>query len=66
MPQDEDMQNTNPAPATDDNLSPDEMEKAVDDLMTEFDLDEEQAAKLQQLEDEGYDEEDALGKVLDE
>ncbi len=66
MAQDEDMQNTNPAPATDDSLSSDEMEKAVDDLMTEFDLDEEQAAKLQQLEDEGYDEEDALGKVLDE
>lgn len=43
----------------------DDLEQAVHDLMDEFDLDENQAQKLEKLEDEGYDEEDALGKVLD-
>jgi|GEM_PF-3672844 hypothetical protein len=46
-------------------IAPEDLEGVVDELMTEFDLDEEQAAKLKKLEDEGYDEEDALSKVLD-
>ncbi len=49
----------------DENKPVDDLEKAVHDLMDEFDLDEPQAQKLEKLEDEGYDEEDALGKVLD-
>lgn len=43
----------------------DDLEKAVHDLMNEFDLDENQAKKLEKLEDEGYDEEDALSQVMD-
>ena len=43
----------------------DDLEKAVHDLMNEFDLDENQAKKLEKLEDEGYDEEDALAQVMD-
>ncbi|MBP6859278.1 MAG: hypothetical protein KBC69_01475 [Candidatus Magasanikbacteria bacterium] len=43
----------------------DDLEKAVHDLMNEFDLDESQAKKLEKLEDEGYDEEDALSQVMD-
>lgn len=43
----------------------DHLEKAVHDLMNEFDLDENQAKKLEKLEDEGYDEEDALAQVMD-
>jgi hypothetical protein len=42
-----------------------DLENVVEELMTEFDLDEDQAAKLKKLEDEGYDEEDALAKVMD-
>jgi hypothetical protein len=43
----------------------DDIEAAVEELMQDFDLDPEQAQKLKQLEDEGYDEEDALGKAMD-
>ncbi len=43
----------------------DDIEAAVEELMLDFDLDPEQAEKLKKLEDEGYDEEDALGKVMD-
>lgn len=43
----------------------DEIEKAVEDLMQDFDLDPEQAEKLKKLEDEGYDEDDALAQALD-
>lgn len=43
----------------------DDIEAAVEELMQDFDLDPDQAQKLKQLEDEGYDEEDALGKAMD-
>ncbi len=47
------------------NQTQNDLEAAVEELMQDFDLDPEQAQKLKQLEDEGYDEEDALGKVMD-
>lgn len=43
----------------------DDIEAAVEGLMQDFDLDLDQAEKLKQLEDEGYDEEDALAQVMD-
>ncbi len=46
-------------------IDDEDLEKVVHDLMDEFDLDEGQAKKLEKLQDEGYDEEDALNQVLD-
>ncbi len=43
----------------------DDIEAAVEGLMQDFDLDLDQAEKLKKLEDEGYDEEDALAQVMD-
>lgn len=43
----------------------DDIEAAVEELMQDFDLDLDQAEKLKKLEDEGYDEEDALAQVMD-
>jgi hypothetical protein len=48
-----------------DDKSQNDIETAVEELMQDFDLDPEQAEKLKKLEDEGYDEEDALGQVMD-
>lgn len=71
MPNDDDqLKNITPSLSDDDdqqqgNQTQSDLEAAVEELMQDFDLDPEQAEKLKQLEDEGYDEEDALGKVLD-
>ena len=71
MPNDDDqLKNIITPPPNDDdqqsnNQTQSDLEAAVEELMQDFDLDPEQAEKLKQLEDEGYDEEDALGKVLD-
>lgn len=48
-----------------DDKSQNDIEAAVEELMQDFDLDLDQAEKLKQLEDEGYDEEDALAQVMD-
>ncbi len=42
-----------------------DLEAAVEELMQDFDLDPEQAQKMRQLEDAGYDEEDALSQAMD-
>ena len=44
----------------------DDLEEGVHELMDEFDLDEKQARKAEKLEDEGYDEEDAVSQAQDE
>ena len=43
----------------------DDLEEGVHELMDEFDLDEKEAKKVEKLEDEGYDEEDAVAKAMD-
>ena len=48
-----------------DDKSQNDIETAVEELMQDFDLDLDQAEKLKKLEDEGYDEEDALAQVMD-
>ena len=41
-------------------------EEGIHELMDEFDLSEKQALKVEKLEGEGYDEEDAVSKAMDE
>lgn len=70
MPNDDDQLKNAATPLQDDdqkqnNKSQDDIEAAVEELMQDFDLDLDQAEKLKQLEDEGYDEEDALAQVMD-
>ncbi|HSR89561.1 MAG TPA: hypothetical protein VLK22_04205 [Candidatus Udaeobacter sp.] len=50
----------------DDNKQQDDLDEEVHDLMDEYDLDEREAKKVEKLEDEGYDEEDAVSQVIDE
>jgi len=57
------MQNNFPEDQTEDSGS---MEKAVDDLMEDYDLSHKQAHLAEKLEDEGYDEEDAVNQAMDE
>lgn len=45
--------------------SHDEVEKELDELMEDFNLDENQAVKVKELEDAGYDEEDAVSQAQD-
>ncbi len=47
----------------DDKKEKDDLAEDVHELMDEFDLDEREAKKVEKLEDEGYDEEDALAKA---
>ena len=49
----------------DDDLQKDDLEEGVHELMDEFDLDEKEAKQVEKLEDEGYDEEDAVSKAQD-
>ena len=41
----------------------DDLDEGVHEIMDEFDLDEAEANKVKKLEDEGYDEEDAVAKA---
>ncbi len=50
----------------DDDVQKDDLEEGVHELMDEFDLSEKQALKVEKLEGEGYDEEDAVSKAMDE
>ncbi len=50
---------------TDEEKPIEDVAAAVDELMSDFDLDEDQAVKVKKLEDEGYDEEDAVSQALD-
>lgn len=50
----------------DDEKQKDDLEEGVHEIMDEFDLDEKEARKAEKLEDEGYDEEDAVAKAQDE
>jgi hypothetical protein len=49
----------------DDEKQKDDLDEGVHELMDEFDLDERQARKVEKLEDEGYDEEDAVSQAMD-
>lgn len=44
----------------------DDLEEGVHELMDEYNLDESQAKKVEKLEAEGYDEEDAVSEVVEE
>ena len=50
----------------DDDVQKDDLEEGVHELMDEFDLSEKHALKVEKLEGEGYDEEDAVSKAMDE
>jgi hypothetical protein len=50
----------------DDEQQQDDLEESVHELMDEYDLDERQAKKVERLEDEGYDEEDAVAQAMDD
>lgn len=50
----------------DDDKVVDDLSEEVHDLMDQFDLDEREAKKVEKMEDEGYDEEDAVSQVVDE
>ncbi|MEK7131422.1 MAG: hypothetical protein AAB797_01650 [Patescibacteria group bacterium] len=50
----------------DDEKQSDDLEEGVHELMDEFDLDEKEAVKVEKLEAEGYDEEDAVAKAMDD
>jgi len=50
----------------DDKKPNDDLEEGVHELMDEFDLDEKEAKKVEKLEDEGYDEEDAVSQAMDD
>jgi len=43
----------------------DDLAEDVHELMDEYDLDERQAKKVEKLEEEGYDEEDAVSQAMD-
>ena len=43
----------------------DDLEESVHELMDEFDIDEKEARLVEKLEDEGYDEEDAVAQAKD-
>lgn len=43
----------------------DDLEEGVHELMDEYDLSEKQAIKVEKLEAEGYDEEDAVSQATD-
>lgn len=43
----------------------DDLEEGVHELMDEYDLSEKQAKKVEKLEGEGYDEEDAVSQAMD-
>mgnify|MGYP001582936445 CR=1 FL=1 len=47
----------------DDDKQKDDLEEGVHELMDEFDLSETEANRVKKLEDEGYDEEDAVSKA---
>ncbi len=47
----------------DDDKQKDDLDEGVHEIMDEFDLDEAEANKVKKLEDEGYDEEDAVAKA---
>jgi len=49
----------------DDDKEKDDLAEDVHELMDEFDIDEKEARKVEKLEDEGYDEEDAVAKAQD-
>lgn len=46
------------------NKSKDDLEEAVHELMNEYDLDEKEAKTVEKLEEEGYDEEDAVSQAM--
>lgn len=48
----------------DDEKQKDDLDEDVHELMDEFDLDEKEAKKVEKLEDEGYDEEDAVSQAM--
>ena len=50
----------------DDEQQDDLKEEGIHEIMDEFDLSEKQALKVEKLEGEGYDEEDAVSKAMDE
>ena len=50
----------------DDDKQKDDLDEDVHELMDEFDVDEREARKIEKLEDEGYDEEDAVSQAQDE
>lgn len=50
----------------DDEKQPDDLDEGVHELMDEYDLDERQARKVEKLEEEGYDEEDAVAKAMND
>ena len=50
-------------PDDDDEKKDNDLDEGIHELMDEFDLDEKEAKKVEKLEDEGYDEEDAVAKA---
>lgn len=50
----------------DDEKQKDDLDEDVHELMDEYNLDEKEARKVEKLEDEGYDEEDAVEQAKDE
>ncbi len=49
-----------------DDVQKDDLEESVHELMDEFDIDEKQAHRVEKLEDEGYDEEDAVSQAVED
>ena len=49
----------------DDEKQTDDLDEGVHELMDEYDLDEKEARKVEKLEGEGYDEEDAVAQAQD-
>jgi hypothetical protein len=49
-----------------DDVQKDDLAEDIHDLMDEYDLSEKEAHLVEKLEDEGYDEEDAISQAIDQ